>query len=132
MSKPVGPSAPKQAPMPKGQADHLRKYQFKPGQSGNPGGRRNTAKLEAACRELTDEAISVLREVMNNPRAKDVARITAATRVIEFGWGKAKERVEITNEYLDKLPMEKLLKLNKQAIETLVESGDLDESIIYN
>jgi hypothetical protein len=69
---------------------------FKPGTSGNPGGRpKRTPEekaeqlaLEAACREKTKEALKTVEQLMHKAD-KDSVRLAAAQFMIERGWGKA-------------------------------------------
>ncbi len=69
---------------------------FKPGTSGNPGGRpKRTPEekaeelaLEAACRAKTKDALTVILSLMK-VADKDSVRLSAAQFIIERGWGKA-------------------------------------------
>lgn len=65
---------------------------FQPGQSGNPGGRKPKTEeertLEAMCRDKTQDALSVLLEIMNNGE-NERNRFSAALAIIERGHGKA-------------------------------------------
>ncbi len=69
---------------------------FKPGQSGNPGGRpkRTPAEkaeqlaLEAACRAKTKEALDTILLLMRTAD-RDSVKLAAAQFVLERGWGKA-------------------------------------------
>jgi hypothetical protein len=71
---------------------------FPKGRSGNPGGRpRRTdeeAELIEACREKTAEALAVVASLMRDS-ANDRVRLAAAQFIIERGWGRAPERVEL-------------------------------------
>jgi hypothetical protein len=79
--------------MPKG---GLRSTSFKPGTSGNPGGRPKQSKtiearkivadVKAAARALTPEALSTLQTVMEDPKAPPAARVGAATAILDRGW----------------------------------------------
>lgn len=64
---------------------------FKPGQSGNPGGRppktQEERTLEDACRSKSMDALAVIEEIMVNGQ-NERNRITAALAIIERGHGK--------------------------------------------
>ena len=61
---------------------------FKPGQSGNPGG-RSKAQIDVRnlAREHTKEAIETLLLVMRNGKPSEAAM--AANSLLDRGWGKA-------------------------------------------
>jgi hypothetical protein len=61
---------------------------FKPGQSGNPGGRSKAhIDVRNLAREHTKEAIDTLVLVMRN--GKPVEAAMAANALLDRGWGKA-------------------------------------------
>lgn len=68
------------------------KTAFKPGISGNPGGRPKRTEQEfeliAACKDKTPEALAVLESIMANGE-NERNRITAALAIIERAHGKA-------------------------------------------
>lgn len=70
---------------------------FKPGQSGNPGGRpaktEEQRTLEAMCREKTPEALAVVLNIMQHG-GSERSQLAAAEIVIERGHGKPVERQE--------------------------------------
>ena len=83
----------------------LRSTSFKKGQSGNPRGRpkrpeaRNVfADLRAAARELTEDAIDTLATVMKDPKTPAAARISAAQALLDRGYGKPPQAIELNSE----------------------------------
>lgn len=100
-----------------------RSTSFKPGISGNPGGRprkpqtiearRIVADVKAAARELTQDAIDTLAAVMKDPKTPAAARISAATALLDRGHGRPTQAVDVavttydysrlTDEQLDEL-----------------------------
>ena len=81
-----------------------RSTSWKRGQSGNPGGRpRKPATVEArqvihdvkeAAKALTAKAIATLENVMDDPKAPPAARVSAATTVLDRGWGRPTQSIE--------------------------------------
>jgi len=71
---------------------------FKPGQSGNPGGRPKLppeiVELRALARQHTTEAVQAIIAVMNDEEAPSSARVSAASEVLDRGWGRATATVE--------------------------------------
>jgi hypothetical protein len=70
---------------------------FKPGQSGNPGGRPKKTQEEldlvAACKQKAPEALAVIAGIMNRGE-NERNRLAAAQAIIERGYGKAVQPVE--------------------------------------
>ena len=64
---------------------------FKPGVSGNPGGRPvktvQEIDLIAACKAKTPDALKVITDIMTNGE-KEQTRLTAALSIIERAYGK--------------------------------------------
>jgi hypothetical protein len=81
-----------------------RSTSWKRGQSGNRSGRpKRPATIEAhkiivdvkaAAREMTPEALSALRTVLNDTKAPPAARVGAATAVLDRGWGRPTQSIE--------------------------------------
>ncbi len=66
---------------------------WKPGQSGNPGGRPKEGAVAARrirhlCREHGDEAVGVILAVMRNPEEAGKTRLYAAELILNRGFGK--------------------------------------------
>lgn len=77
---------------------------FKPGQSGNPGGRAKG--IGARAREHTDRCIEVLAEALDDDDKR--TRIAAAKELLDRGYGKAVSMsADVTNR-LDDLDDETL------------------------
>lgn len=76
------------------------KTTWKPGQSGNPGGRSprvgpNGESLAELARGHTADCVRVLAEVMLAVQNEPKDRIVAAVALLDRGWGKPKESVEM-------------------------------------
>ena len=70
---------------------------FEPGQSGNPSGRSKKSNAAAGkCREHTDKAIAVLIKSLASEK-EDVA-LKAAEQILNRGWGKPQEYVEVSGD----------------------------------
>lgn len=73
---------------------------WKPGQTGNPGGRSprvgpNGESLTELCRAHTTDAIKALHDIMQAAANEPKDRITAALALLDRGWGKPKEAIDI-------------------------------------
>jgi hypothetical protein len=77
---------------------------WKRGQSGNRSGRpkrpatveahKIIADVKAAAREMTPQALGTLQEIMEDKKAPPAARVTAATAILDRGWGRAAQTIE--------------------------------------
>ena len=87
--------------MPKG---GLRSTSWNKGESGNITGhpkrpeaieaKKIVADVKAAAREHTQDALDTLKAVMSDAKAPSAARVSAATAMLDRGWGRAKETVD--------------------------------------
>src|SRR5262249_57144551 len=65
---------------------------FQKGQSGNPGGRpKEIAEVKELARQHTPAAIEVLASIMHNTKASDAARVSAASALLDRGYGKPQQ-----------------------------------------
>lgn len=71
---------------------------FKPGQSGNPGGRAKKTPEEfaliEACKKKAPEALAVILGIMQHGQSEKT-RLSAAVAVIERGYGKPKQEQDL-------------------------------------
>jgi hypothetical protein len=83
-----------------------RSTSFRPGQSGNPTGRpKRPATIETrrifrdvltAARERTQDAIDTLASIMRDPKAPAAARVSAAQALLDRGYGKPAQAIEVS------------------------------------
>jgi hypothetical protein len=104
---------------------------FKPGQSGNPGGRPKTAPLSQACRELLADSVPNDREGRTYAQAiaqtlgeKALAGdIRAAQELADRAEGKARQSIEIEHTALRKA----FERLNEAELQAYAVSGELPD-----
>ena len=102
----------------------LRTTSFRPGVSGNPGGRpkrprtiearRIEADAKALARSLAPEAMQTLANIMSDPKAPPAARISATMALLDRAFGKPGQAVEISRK-------PDLSRLTDEQLETLLE-----------
>jgi hypothetical protein len=72
---------------------------FKPGVSGNPGGRpRVMGELRVLAREHTAAALEALVEILGSKKAPPAARVAAANAILDRGYGRPESRIDATLE----------------------------------
>ena len=95
---------------------------FKPGQSGNPGGRPAVVKeVRELAQRYTVQAIETLASIMQDPEEHASARVHAADIILNRGHGKAPQVVE--NRNFDSMPEADLDKFIRDALRRLAALG---------
>ena len=87
--------------------------QWKKGQSGNPGGRpAGYGDLRELARTHTEAAVQTLVEIMNDPGAASSARATAATGLLDRGWGRPEQ--SISTSVIEESYADVLMRINQE------------------
>lgn len=70
---------------------------FVKGQSGNPGGRpKAVAAVEEVARQHTALAMNTLAEICGDVEQPASARVSAASTLLDRGWGKARQDIRVS------------------------------------
>jgi hypothetical protein len=87
---------------------------FRPGQSGNPGGRPKVlGEIQELARGYTKKAIETLAAIMQNEKTSPSARVAAASAILDRGYGKPQSTFAGSSEE-DSLTLEDLIHMSYQ------------------
>ena len=79
---------------------------FKPGQSGNPGGRAKAdPELVSLARTYTREAIERTAQILRSTKSRDSDKLKAVEILLDRGHGKPTQPVEHSGDLLDGLSL---------------------------
>lgn len=69
---------------------------FQKGASGNPKGRPPIIReVQELAKSYTEDAVTTLYEIMTDKRVNGSARVQAATQLLDRGWGRPKQSVDV-------------------------------------
>lgn len=89
---------------------NLTQHQWKPGQSGNPGGRPAVIReVRDIARGHTATAMDTLVAIMTNSEAPPAARVAAAAHVLDRGYGKPVQNVNTTVRTIKQMTDDELI-----------------------
>src|SRR5215217_4305886 len=102
-----------------------------PGQpSLNPGERPKVpAEVREAAMALTPDAIRVLGEIMNDPKAPPATRVTAADKILDRALGRPAQSVEVKGEKRDLLEYS-IADLVAIAYQRGMEGGSIEGEVV--
>jgi hypothetical protein len=85
---------------------------FIKGKSGNPGGRpKVVGEVQALAREISEEAISALRDIIRDKKAPPAARCVAANSILDRGYGRPSQTINqgLVDKPFDQMTDEELM-----------------------
>ena len=102
---------------------------FRPGQSGNPGGRpKGQAELSTAARKLVGEdgeaLVHLWWDIARDETRRDADRLRASELLADRGWGKAAVYQEQEGDPLDLAELEAAAESFRRSILRLAENPD--------
>ena len=82
---------------------------FRKGVSGNPSGRpKDIGEIKELARAKTPEAMAALTEIVGDKKASPAARVAAANTILDRGWGRATQVIEVTRTPFDEMSPDEL------------------------
>lgn len=101
-------------------ARNLPRTAFKPGQSGNPGGRPAVLKeVQELAREHTNTAISTLVAIATDESKPAAARVSASIAILDRGYGKTPQTIDVR-------PTRSLVEMTDAELEEIIRRGQGD------
>ena len=80
--------------------EQCRKRGFQKGTSGNPKGKPPIIReVQQLARTYTEDAVEALHEVFMDRRANGSARVQAAVAMLDRGWGRPKQSVDVSVDH---------------------------------
>lgn len=108
-----------------GGAANLEPYKWKPGQSGNPGGKPAVIReLRDLARAYTQESIDTLAAIMKDKKAPPAARVAAVAHILDRGYGKPTQNINAQVRNAQKMTDDELI-----AFLTSVDEADGGEGV---
>lgn len=106
---------------------------FKPGESGNPGGRAKVRLIDGRtladlARGHTKEAVETLVEIMRDASQSGTARVAAADKILNRGWGQAPQTISLTDDR-EPLDLSGMTDEQLEALETLRSLAPLSDGV---
>lgn len=109
---------------------------FERGKSGNPGGRPKMRLADGRtvtdlARDFTKEAVDTLAKIMRDKTAPASARVMAADKILNRGWGQAPQTIALTDDR-EPRDLSGLTDEQLEALETLRALAPLDDGVAGN
>ena len=102
---------------------------FKPGQSGNPGGRPKVlGEVQTLARQYTTEAIEALVAIMRNKKAPPAAVALASNSILDRGYGRPAQAISVSRPTPEEMTDAELLAIAASDDEGLDDSGPVSKT----